>query len=145
MANKVLISSIVVAVLMIAFSVFISATGNLFAKAQATPITGHIVLYEATLPFTGGMMGSAWYSFAGGVTTYEEIVFLPGDTCEVLGNCTYSTVRDVGADSVSARVFWGGAIRPATITNLGNYKYKVYCPFVADQAPVNHVSISFKC
>jgi hypothetical protein len=143
MANKVLISSIVVAVLMIAFSVFISATGNLFAKAQATPVTGHIVLYEPALPFTSADIH--------GVMKYGEIIFLPGGACEVVGNCSYWGVLYIAGGGGSK---WSDAtMRAASITNLGNYMYKVECPEVkvtyADgsvyRGLVSHVSISFKC
>jgi len=154
--NKVFQATLIVSIVLVSSGFFVSQTDNMFGKA-ATPITGHMVLYEAG---PGGISavsagGNDWdYDDTTNIretwatiNSYSEKLFIPGTDCTLFGKCCDS--RNYYSCTGNTRNCPGGGITygsciDATIdyTNKLQYEYEISCTVTG---ALNHVSLSYKC
>ena len=151
--NKLFQATLMVSIILISSAIFMSQTDKMFGKA-ATPITGHMVLFEAG-PGASNAFGTAIGDQNGHSVTreaiyntniYDEILFVPGVDCQFYGKCCYSGRYFQSSVNIwtSTNSFNYGSCIDATFdyTNKAQYEYAVSCTV---PGALNHVSVSYKC
>ncbi|NOR85027.1 hypothetical protein GQ473_02830 [archaeon] len=152
--NKLFQATLMVSIILVSSAIFMSQTDKMFGKAAGTPITGHMVLFEAGPGAVSAVSSTIGDYVAKSVTrevffntdNYDEILFVPGVDCQFHGKCCYSGRYFQASYNIwyPSNSFNYGSCIDATIdyTNKALYEYGVSCTV---PGALNHVSVSYKC